>query len=362
MSVIKIFKENNLVFVIPYFIESKILSELRRQLEKDGFERPGSYHFSFHGVQISEYQENLIYLKDVTIVEASCDNRNILKLDIGTCENKKSSKDSNIGRKRKYEECHSDESEPENSIKPSTQEILSDDHRASEDVHSETTHKVAITAEKEENLESTNYECEADGRDLEEQSTSECSKHLADDSIELAELPREDRGHVEGKTPRMTISSFLRNPKPWEVKGIKIYSQQEVDTAVGYEKQRREFWNQEAKNLSRSTNLSREHIAKCINERWRKEKATILQNELDAKLASGVHQATPNTKKTVCKNWERVKELRDEITDVEENMARMEKGKNTDSGLLSRLKQKKSCLMSKLKKAQDCMRKNLKQI
>jgi hypothetical protein len=80
------------------------------------------------------------------------------------------------------------------------------------------------------------------------------------------------------------------------------------------------------------------------------------------KLASGVHQATPNTKKTVCKNWERVKELRDEITDVEENMSRMEKGKNTDSGSLSRLKQKKSCLMSKLKKAQDCMRKNLKQI
>ncbi|CAB4027461.1 Hypothetical predicted protein [Paramuricea clavata] len=161
--------------------------------------------------------------------------------------------------------------------------------------------------------------------DSEEQSTSECSKHFADDSIELAELPREDRGHVGVKPSRMTISSFLRNPKPWEVKGIKIYSQQEVDTAVGYEKQRREFWNQEAKNLSRSTNLSREHIAKCINERWRKEKATILQNELDAKLASGVHQATPNTKKTVCKNWERVKELRDEITDVEENMSRMEK-------------------------------------
>jgi hypothetical protein len=270
MSVIKIFKENNLVFVIPYFIESKILSELRRQLEKDGFERPGSYHFSFHRVQISEYLENLIYLKDVMIVEASCDNRNILKLDIGTCENKKSSKDSNIDHKRKYEECHSDESEPENSIKPSTQEILSDDHRASEDVHRETTHKVAITAENDENLESTNYECEADGRDLEERSTSECSKHFADDSFELAELPREDRGHV------------LRNPKPWEVKGIKIYSQ-EVDTAVGYEKQRREFWNQEAKNLSRSTNLSCEHIAKCINERWSNEKATILQNELDAK-------------------------------------------------------------------------------
>jgi hypothetical protein len=282
MSVIKIFKENNLVFVIPYFIESKILSELRRQLEKDGFERPGSYHFSFHRVQISEYLENLIYLKDMMIVEASCDNRNILKLDIGTCENKKSSNDSNIDHKRKYEECHSDESEPENSIKPSTQEILSDDHRASEDVHRETTHKVAITAENDENLESTNYECEADGRDLEEQSTSECSKHFADDSFELAELPREDRGHVEGKTPRMTISSFLRNPKPWEVKGIKIYSQ-EVDTAVGYEKQRREFWNQEAKNLSRSTNLSCEHIAKRINERWSNEKATILQNELDAK-------------------------------------------------------------------------------
>ena len=142
------------------------------------------------------------------------------------------------------------------------------------------------------------------------------------------------------------------------MKGIKIYSQQEIDIAAGYEKQRREFWNQEA--LSRSTMLSCERIAKCINEHWRKEKATLLQNELDAKLASGRHQVTSNTKKTVCKNLERVKDLRDKIADVEESISRMEKGKNNDSGSLSQLKQEKSCLMSQLKRAQDCMRKNIK--
>ncbi len=359
MSVIKIFEENNLVFVIPYFIDSKSLSELRGQLEKDGFKRPGSYHFSFHGVQISEYQEDLVTLKDVTVVEASCDNRNILKLDISTCENKNLAKDSIIG-KRKYDKCHIDESVPVNSIKPSTQKTLSEEDRASEDVDSETTHKVVVATENDEDLQSTIYECEADGKDLEEQGTSKCLNNFADDSIKLADVHEE--GHVEGKKPRMTVSSFLRSPKPWEVKGIKIYSQQEIDTAAGYEKQRREFWNQEAKNLSRSTMLSRERIAKCINEHWRKEKATLLQNELDAKLASGGHQATSNTKKTVCKNLERVKELRDKIADVEESISRMEKGKNTDSGSLSRLKQQKSCLMSQLKKAQDCMRKNMKQI
>ena len=362
MSVIKIYEENTLVFVIPYFIESKSLSELRVQLEKDGFEWAGSYHFSFHGVQISQYQEHLVNLKDVTVVEASCDNRNILKLDIGISENKKLAKpkDSNIG-KRKYE-SHIEKSEPEMGIKPWTQETLNEDDRASEYVDSETMHKVAdatsngylFPTENDENL-STNYECEAGGNELEEQNILECLNNFADDSIESAELHK-------GKTSRSTVSSFLRSPKPWEVKGIKIYSQQEIDAAVGYENQRREFWNQEAKNLSRSTILSREHIAKRINELWRKEKATILQNELDAKLASGGHQATPNTKKTVCKNLERVKKLSDEINDVEENISRMEKQKNTDSGSLSRLKHQKSCLMSQLKKAQDCMRKNLKQI
>ena len=290
MSVIKIFEENNLVFVIPYFIESKNLSELHRQLENDGFERP-DYHFSFHGVQISEYQENVINIKDVTTVEPSCDDRNILKLQIDICENKMSSKDSNISDKRKYEECQNDDSEP------CTQEILSEHDRVSEDVDSETMHKVAVAAKNNDNIQSTSYECEPNVKGLEKPRNLECLENFADNSIELIELHREDRDHVEVKTPRKTVGSFLRSPKPWEVKGIKIYSPQQVDTAVGYEKQRREFWNREAKNLSQSTMLSREQIAKCINEHWRKEKATILQNELEAKLTSGVHQTKPNAKK-----------------------------------------------------------------
>ena len=61
---------------------------MHRQLENDGFGRPDSYHFSFHSVQISEYQENVINIKDVTTVEPSCDDRNILKLEIDICENK----------------------------------------------------------------------------------------------------------------------------------------------------------------------------------------------------------------------------------------------------------------------------------
>ena len=59
---------------------------------------------------------------------------------------------------------------------------------------------------------------------------------------------------------------------------------------------------------------------------------------------------------------ERVKELRDKIADVDEEITQIEKGKNADSASLSQLKQQKASLMSLMKKAQDCMRKNLKHI
>ena len=56
---------------------------------------------------------------------------------------------------------------------------------------------------------------------------------------------------------------------------------------------------------------------------------------MEAKLTSGVHQTTPNAKKTISKKLERVIELRDKITDVDEEITQIEKGKNADSALLS---------------------------
>ncbi len=81
MSVIKIFEGENNAFILPHFIESKTLRDLRTQLTQDGFVPANNYQFIFGGVLVFTAQENILSVKAVATQESTTsDGRNILRV------------------------------------------------------------------------------------------------------------------------------------------------------------------------------------------------------------------------------------------------------------------------------------------
>ena len=46
-----------------------------------------------------------------------------------------------------------------------------------------------------------------------------------------------------------TNTNFLRSPTSWEMRGVKVYTEEEIARAKGMERKHRLFWNAEAKKL-----------------------------------------------------------------------------------------------------------------
>lgn len=164
---------------------------------------------------------------------------------------------------------------------------------------------------------------------------------------------------------QVSSDSFLRRPSSWEVRGIKIYSEDEIVRSNGFEKKRREFWNNMAKTLCKETQKSRAVIAKEINEAWRDYKTSLLLAE--EKILSETDTLGTSTKETMkpgtlVKNADRIRHNKNvlDATNVEiEDIRRSQDKGPQRKRKLEMLEEKKRFYQSDMKKAQDSMRKNL---
>ena len=200
--------------------------------------------------------------------------------------------------------------------------------------------------------------------------TIDATGSMASNTTPLTGTPKTDQNNPCSSTSKVT-GSFLRSPTSWEIRGVKIYTQVEIEKAKGMEKKRREFWNKEAKRICRQTKKSKNEVAKEVNIAWRKHQGTLLLEEesllqkmqKDASEAEG-HECQSQIKckpGTIQKNFDRIQQHKNEldqvINEIENTKCGSAIGKKRK---LDELSDKKSYLLVEMKKAQDVMRKNLR--
>ena len=170
------------------------------------------------------------------------------------------------------------------------------------------------------------------------------------------------------KQPNTPTSMFLRSPSSWEVRGVKIYTSQEIESAKGMEKQRRIFWNDMAKKLCKETKNSKQVIAQIINESWRKEQTGLLITKSKDLLDAAKEMEKTNSKmkpSTIAKNIQRIRDSQKELERIDAEMKEaleqspLGDGINKRKRELEELQRAKKYHLSDIKKGQDAMRKNL---
>ena len=183
-----------------------------------------------------------------------------------------------------------------------------------------------------------------------------------DESLDDLETSRatstasEPSGSENSKT-KSAFWQVFKYQNSWEMKNVKIYSTEEINKARGMRAAYFRFWNQRVKALcSQTPNISKRSLCQQINEEWRSEQHSILQQETEvlkkttetppASLKSGTLNAN------LLRMEEATKELED-TTDKLTNKTLSAKERNDYEAVQRRAK-------SNLKRAQESMRKNLK--
>ena len=159
--------------------------------------------------------------------------------------------------------------------------------------------------------------------------------------------------------------SCLRSPTSWEMRGVKIYTQREIEKAKGMEKKRREFWNKEAKRLCRETKKSKNDIMKELNIAWRKHRSTLLlkeENFIQKMQNDAIKEGHYCQNKIKCKpgtiqkNFDRIRQHKNELDQVTNEIENTKRdsvvGKKRK---LDQLDDKKSYHLVEMKKAQDAL-------
>ena len=102
---------------------------------------------------------------------------------------------------------------------------------------------------------------------------------------------------------RLSVTNFLRSPTSWQIRGVKIYTTEEIERTKGLEKKRRLFWNTEAKKLCKETKKSKGDIAKAIDLAWRQHQSSLLLEEeaLVSKMESSSSTTAELLGKRKCK-------------------------------------------------------------
>lgn len=168
-----------------------------------------------------------------------------------------------------------------------------------------------------------------------------------------------------------TNTNFLRSPTSWEIRGVKVYTEEEIARAKGMERKRRLFWNAEAKKLCKDTTKPKGQITKTIDVAWRKHQSTLLLEEeaLLSQIKSTTNIDTEMFGKRKCKpgtikkNADRIRQHTIALDDVNTQLSAnpidiiQEPDKSKKRKMLV---DRKKYHLTELKKAQDAMRKNLK--
>ena len=165
--------------------------------------------------------------------------------------------------------------------------------------------------------------------------------------------------------------NFLRSPTSWEIRGVKVYTEEEIAKAKGMEKKRQLYWNDQAKKLCKDTTKSKGQIAKSIDMAWRQHQSTLLLKEeaLVSQMKStantdpeifGKRKCKPGT---IQKNADRIRQhtiALDEVnTELGASPINIFQGPNA-AKKRKMLVDRKKYHLTELKKAQDAMRKNVK--
>ena len=151
-------------------------------------------------------------------------------------------------------------------------------------------------------------------------------------------------------------NAAFRRQSTWELKKIKIYTDEEIGSARGMRSQYLKFWNQRVKQLCRLTpNASRNTITTQVNDEWRKEQNSILSEE--ASIVQNVGGKLPEGLKpgTLHNNQQAIDLAQSELDQTQQKLEM----KNICAEEKKRLLANKKRARSQLKRAQEAMRKNL---
>lgn len=151
----------------------------------------------------------------------------------------------------------------------------------------------------------------------------------------------------------LNISAFSKQKSPTncQLKGIKLYSEKEIECSSDKEKERRKFWNQRAKQLSKES-MKKDDLYQQIHHDWRMHKDDTIKQK-------GQTSGTSSTVKNITfkKNVARVENAKQMLTDLKKEMEECVKSDADEKKKMSRLEEKFSSAKSELRKAQDASRK-----
>ncbi len=177
------------------------------------------------------------------------------------------------------------------------------------------------------------------------QGNESANGHLSDKGINDKVQPHKTVSQTYSNT---SAFSKLKSPTNCSLKGIKVYSETEIERSSGKEKERRVFWNQRAKQLSKQ-NIRKADLYQQIHLYWRIHKDGAIKENTQT-----LGTSTNVKKMTFEKNVARVENARKMVTDLRK---KMEECVSSDKKKMTRLKEEFSWAKSELRKAQDAFRK-----
>ena len=167
-----------------------------------------------------------------------------------------------------------------------------------------------------------------------------------------------------------------------KAKNMKIYSPEEIDSAIGMEKKRPKFWNEKAEQLSKNKktrNQSKTVIGGLIDVSWTLRKNSMLEAEAkklleDEKVLFRKEDVTGrklgNQKKdTILKNMDRMSAAHHAVEELDQGMTEIQESFNKAKAVADRKKctegyERKKLLLdgayTELKRAQDALSKSIK--
>ena len=144
-------------------------------------------------------------------------------------------------------------------------------------------------------------------------------------SNEVQTKSNEVAGKVIDKTQKTAEEDVwkvaFRFQRPWEVKMIKIYSEEEISRARGMRSTYLKFWNKRVKEVCRkSPSASKKTVCNIVKE-WREEQKAILETEKAILDTSGANSRVGLKPGTLNNNMATINDVSQELKEIEEMLS-----------------------------------------
>lgn len=166
-----------------------------------------------------------------------------------------------------------------------------------------------------------------------------------------------DKEDDKTESPKLGLLAKLRSPDSCELKGIKIYSEEEIEEAVGKEKERRRFWNRTARALVKKI-PNKKDLYERVHKEWRLHKA--YESGENVKTDAGPSGRNLKLKKsTLEKNTMRVSKAKEKCAELDSELEELMKKRNRsrdDEEKIRQLKSSSRAADAELRKANNALR------